>query len=579
MKKQNMVVNFGFACSRPAGASSAGCRKVAELMREFLAQAQSFNDPAHGFTRCGIRCNIYSGDIFCDDEIIRIAKEVEAKTTIVTSSYQSDPECIPADSVIALDLKKQNLSYPNMVAEYVVNKSDAVFLLWDGNQNYREGILWTVQQFCKEKKIPYYLVNTEKLEEVSFASDSYYVPYSAENVNKYIKELFDYVEKPQMEEAIPFSGLWEKLHERFIRKYKLKASNVAYVEDKLLSDSYFPEHDVRYKNHRMLTEYFAYYDQKAIKASSLYRASIYFRSILPMLTTIFIAIGFYAETVLTFLLGEYKPLFGLNCWVILAGVGFLIHALLNRYAGQTAQNPRVERLRKDFVEARFIAEYLRVAIHSETYGIQINNISMDDSLVDKQVLAKLHHIIRQQEPVRHVQNKFLIEEAVANFEALVADQKAYHENSIRRYELIVDRLKKMGSVLYMVGFVIVIARGFLQFGIPFISSGLNLSAAVHGVKIESFIKSFANMLALVMPAWASYFTTKLNMNGYEWLLKNSEKMKAGFESVEKKLCNIRRQKNNSYQVISDVANDVMMLTREDFTGWYLRMESQRFTRL
>lgn len=579
MNNLNMCINFGFVGFQNSDPPKAACKKISELMKEFLDCAQSYNDSSYGFSGNKIRCNIYSGDIFCTEAIHRIARQVGCKTNVVTSAYRTDGETIQADAVVALDVKKQNLSYPNILAEYVVNKSDAVFLLWDGRQNFQEGILWMVLQFCKHKNVPYYLVNTEKLEEVSFSSDSYYTPYSSENVKSYVASLYDYKETVTKDEPIPLSDLWQVFHDRFIKKYKLKAKSVPYVEDKLLSGSLLAEVDGNARNYAMLTEYFSYYDQKAIEASAMYRASIYFRSILPMLTTIFIAIGFYAETLLTFLLGEYKLLFGLNCWVVLAGVGFLIHALLNRYAGQIAKNPRVERFRKDFLEARFIAEYLRVAIHSEIYAIQINNVSMKDSLVDKHVLAKLHHIIRQQEPVSYVQSKESIDEAIKNFEALIADQKAYHENCINRYELITQRLDKMASMLYVAGFAIVIARGFLQFIVPFAASGLKLSATIHGVKVESFIKSFANMLALVMPAWASYFSTKLNMNGYAWQRNNSIKMKAGFDAIEAKLSGIKQQKSNSYQVICDIANDVMDLTREDFTGWYLHTESHSFTRL
>lgn len=579
MKDLHMCVNFGFAGSRNSILPQAVCEKVSALMKEFLVFAGKYNNRTYGFSGEDIRCNLFTADIFCTEEIYPIAQAVGGHTSIVTSAYGDEAKELRSDAVIALDVKKHNLSYPNIAAEYVVNKSDAVFLLWDGKQNFQEGILWTVQQFCKQKKVPYYLLNTEKLEEVSFSADSYYVSYTPENVRKYVAGLYDYEEKVKKEEPIPMSSLWVKLHDRFIRKYKLKADAVSFVEDQLLSGDTIAENMKNAKNHAMLSAYFSHYDQKAIEASSLYRASIYFRSILPMLTTIFIAIGFYAETVLTFLLGEHTLLFGMNCWVMLAGIGFLIHALLNRYAGQMAKNPHVERLKDDFVEARFIAEYLRVAIHSESYGIQINNISVKDSLVDKHVAAKLHHIIRQQEPVSYVQNRDVMNEAARNFEALIVDQKAYHGNCINRYALITQRLNKLASAFYLAGFAIVIARGFLQFIVPFVSSGMNLSVAIHGVKIESFIKSFANMLALVMPAWASYFSTKLSMNGYAWLRNNSIKMKSGFEVIEAKLHGIRQQKNNSYQVISDVANDIMQLTREDYTGWYLRMDAQGFTRL
>lgn len=579
MKDLNMCINFGFVGLQNGTMPDAAREKVIALMKEYAACGSRYNKKAYGFSGNPVQCNIYSSDIFCNQELFDIAEKSGCKANIITSSYGTEADRFSPDTVIALDIKAKSLSYPNTAAEYMVNKSDAVFLMWDGKQNLQDGILWTVLQFCKHKKIPYYLVNTARPEDVSFSSDAYYVPYTTEHVEQYVAGLYDYQEAPEENKPIFLSGLWKALHDRFIRKYKLKAKNIPYVEDKILSPDYFPQDDKRKKNHTMLTEYFAYYDQKAVDASTMYRASVYFRSILPFLTTIFIAVGFYAETVLTFIAGKWLPVFKPNFLAILAGVGFLIHALLNWYAGQMAKNSSVERLRKEYIEARFIAEYLRVVIHSEVYGIQVDSINMNDALVEKRILAKLHHIIRQQEPVSYVQTKAVMDEAVANFEALIADQKVYHENCINRYSLITRHLKKTASVVAAAGITIVIARGFLQFVIPFASVGLNLSGQINGVRIDSFIKSFANMLALVVPAWASYFSAKLSMNNYEWLRNDSIQVKAGLAHIAKRLEDVKKRNNNSYQVISDIANDIMALTREDYTGWYLRTGAQGFTRL
>lgn len=577
MQTFDMRVHFGFARSPHVEGREDIYEKTVTLMKEFLQLARRYNQDTYGFSGKPIRCELYSSDILCSGEFPEIAKAVGGSTNMIVSSYQKDIEGIQADTVLGLDIKKNSLSYPSTVAEYVVNKSDVFFLVWDGNQDFQDGILWSVIQFCKQKHIPYYLINMEKLDDVSFSSDSYYVPYRRDRVAEYVRELYDHKEEEKRNDPIPLMGLWGKLHDRFIRKYDLKAKAATCTEDKLLSEACFTEENPCFSNHTMLTENFSYYDAKAVAASALYRASIYFRSILPMITTIFIAIGFYAETVLTFFFGS-PSLLGMNIWVILAGLGFLIHALLNRYASRVARNPQVKRLRKDFLEARFIAEHLRVAIHCEPYGIPSGNAWRANSLVDRNVLAKLHHIIRQQEPVSLTQTAHSTEEAIAAFEMLIANQKAYHNHCIDRYTLITERLNRVATTMYTAGFVIVVARGFLQFLIPFLSAPMNLSAMIHQVKIESFIKSFANMLALVMPAWASYFSTKLNMNGYEWLLNNSRRMIAGYEAVEKKLADVK-QHRNSYQVIEDVANDIMNLTQGDYTGWYQRMESQKFTRL
>lgn len=577
-KLLNMCINFGFASFRSSGAEPDAYQKIGSLMQEFLSYAQSFNHKTYGFSGAPIQCSIFSGDLFTTDAIGSLAREQGYRYNLVTSALSgSDDTPGDADSVIALDIRKSSLSYASMLAEYVVNKSDALFLLWDGSQELQDGILWTVLQLCKQKRIPYYLINTRQLDDVSFSPDSYYVPYTPQRVKAYVAKLYDYPEEPHQDpRPIPLSRLWLAMHNRFIRKYKLMAKNIPYVEDKLLSKDYFPQDHAAYANHAMLTEYFSYYDSKAVEASSMYRASIYFRSILPMLATVFITVGFYAETVLTFFLGNPMVL-GMSLWTILAGLGFLVHALLNIYAGETSKNPQVKRLQKDFIEARFVAEYLRVVIHSEAYGIQIDALTMDDTLVEPHVLAKVHHIIRQQQPLSHVQSAQVMEEAIQNLEALIGDQIAYHENCINRYSLITQRLKKMSTAMYGIGVTTVILRGIFQFLIPFLSGVLQVRS--HDVTVYKFSTSFANMLALVLPAWASYLSSKLNMNNYEWLLKNSEKARDRFMLIQQKLNTTKLRGNNSYQMVDEAANDIMAIARDDHIGWYLRTESQTFTRI
>ncbi len=579
-RKMNIHINFGFAAQHDAGNCPADAyEKISALMEEFISYAQRYNNEKYGFSGDAIQCNIFTGDNFPSKGILDISQRNGYRMNVITSAHDTDYNSITADSVIALDIKRNNLSYTNMLTEYLVNKCDVIFLLWDGKQNYQEGNLWTMLQLCKQRSIPYYLVNMEKLDEISFSPDSYFVPYSSENVAGYVAELYDYeVEEDDKNKKIFLSGLWVALYKRFINKYKLKAKNIPFEEDRILSGEFSSCNQKSARNHKMLVQFFEYYDQKAISAVAIYQASIYFRSILPFLTTVFIAIGFYAETVLGFLLGK-TAMFGMDVWAVLAGIGFLIHALLNLYANRMAKNSGVANLSKKYVEARFLAEYLRVLIHSEMYEIQIDNIDMHNPLVEKYVLAKLHHIIRQQESVSYVQRSEQMKEAADNFEQLIRDQKTYHERCVNRYHLIVERLNKFASAIYMVGVAVVILRGVLQFILPFAANTPYFTQTLHEISLYSFTRSFANMLALVLPAWASYFSAKLTMNNYAWLQDNSVKMKSGFEKIERKLNEIRRRENSSYQSISDIANDIMKLSLDDYTNWYFRTKSQSFTRL
>lgn len=87
------------------------------------------------------------------------------------------------------------------------------------------------------------------------SSYSYYVPYQRDRGATYVQELYDHTEKEEHNESIPLMGLWGRFHDRFIRKYDLKAKTATYVEDALLSETFFEEKDPRFSNHIMLVPY------------------------------------------------------------------------------------------------------------------------------------------------------------------------------------------------------------------------------------------------------------------------------------------------------------------------------------
>lgn len=566
MKNLPMCIHFGFAGSQSNLSNSETYSKINALIDEFLSYAQIYNTPKYGFTGEKILCNLYSGDLFITEGIQALASQRNIPLTLVTSAYADRPAVDPKDHVIALDVKKGNLSYPNITAEYIVNHSDVVFLLWDGTQSFQEGPLWTILQLCKQKSIPYFLINAQKVEDVSFSSSSYYVPYSPDFVHAYIKELFQHEVTQEKLPEIRFFRFWKSFYDAFVNRHKINAP--AIPPDSMMDENYFPADHPSAQNHAELVRFYQYYDTKAYQASKKYRASIYFCSVLPFWAMVAIAIGTYIEP-----LGQ--QIVDIPLWTILASCGFLLHALLNWYANNMAKNKHVAYLRTDFISSRFIAEYLRVLVHGEAYGIQLDHIPMDTPLVKKNVLAKLHHILRTQNQIDYVQSREETNKAVLNFKEYIDNQTGYHQNCITRYQKITTWLSRWAKTLLIVSLFVVIANSFFQFA--FYLSHIALFSQFP--PIPEWISTLADAASLLIPAWASYFSTKLTMNNFEWLHQNSVDMVAGYNAIRKDLEEIERRQNNSCQILNDIANDIMRLALNDFTNWYLRTDAQSFSRL
>lgn len=561
-----MCIHFGFAGSQNIPPDSAAYSKINELIGEFLSYSQLYNSTEYGFTGEPIRCNLYSGDLFLTQGIKALISQRDMPLTLVTSTYEHQPAVGPEDHVVALDVKKSNLSYPNITAEYIVNHSDVVFLLWDGTQSFQEGPLWTILQHCKQKHIPYYLINTQRMEDISFSSNSYYVPYSPQFVHDYVKELFKHEVSQEQLPKIRLLKLWESFYDKFVSHHNMDARELP--PDPMMKEDYFPADHPSAQNHNTLIRFYQHYNEKAYQASKKYRASIYFRSTLPFWAMVAIAIGTYIEP-----LGQ--AIVDIPLWTILASCGFLMHALFNWYANDMSKNKHVDYLRTDFISSRFIAEYLRVLVHGEAYAIQLDNVCMDTPLVDKSVLAKLHHILRTQSQIDYIQTREEMNKAVINFREFIDNQTVYHQNCIKRYRRITKWLSHRSGILLLISMFVVIANSFLQFAVY-----------LSHIEVFSWMLMFpewgctlVDAASLLIPACASYFTSKLTMNNFEWLYQNSVDMVEGYKLIQKDLDEIESRNNNSCQIMNDIANDIMRLCQNDFTNWYLRTGAQTFTPL
>lgn len=325
---------------------------------------------------------------------------------------------------------------------------------------------------------------------------------------------------------------------------------------------------------------FERFDSAAIKWNERYQAVLYERSILPLITTAFLAVGFYAET----LIGTVsKTLFANAATVasvmgivaaLLAGAGFLVHAGLNLYVFRRSKSKKIDGWQKNFVNNRYLAEVMRVLIHFAPYGMAPDVRRLCD--VNPALRSWLMHVADEEEPEYVDLDKETIKEILLHADEMLEDQISYHKASGERFKGIVSSLEKWGKAIFYVGFGMVVARGALQFLIVLANQIYTNTAVLNAANIMNFlgsdyysiIRSAMNMLALMLPAWAGYFTTKIQQNNFRYNLDSHRQAAQRLDVIHTRINRIMKQDSlnmEMFQVLMDDITEAMLA--EDMVSW------------
>lgn len=160
---------------------------------------------------------------------------------------------------------------------------------------------------------------------------------------------------------------------------------------------------------------------------------------------------------------------------------------------------------------------------------------------------------------------------------MIDDQIGYHEGKKMHMGRIAKGLNKLASITFWIGFIFVTVRGNLQFVLAVIDKSSWIKC--NGIALDSFIRSFANMLALILPAWASYFTSKLSMNNFDGLSKHYSDVFDSLKELKKKVESIRQNENISYEMLYSLSEDVLMHQINELNDWYAQTAARTIVKL
>lgn len=448
----------------------------------------------------------------------------------------------------------------SVVGEALCDRADLLLMVWNEDVLEFQGASWELLQLARQRRTPCLWLSS-RTGRLYWPQSACYESYTPERLRR-LCQLFcrDGIEPAGGgEERIPLLSLGGALRRRYLKKYNADQPGGAVNTDRLLEDGFAmeeerPEGTSVWKN---MLSCFRRFDRNAVELNGKYQAVIYWRAILPFIASVFIAVGFYAET----LLGAFglpgTPL------IVAAGVGFLIHGLLNLYVYILSRSAAIRQWHHSFVESRYIAEILRVLLHFVPFGVNINLRKLCGSHPD--VYVTVRRILEQEEPAVQKVDRRGVTAMLTHAGELLEEQIAYHTASSRRYSKIVTQLDRWGRWAFGVGFGVTLLRALLQFSLIFFSP----QGSVNGIAVSSLIRSGANMLALMLPAWAAYFTSKASLCNFRYNYENHCRMTGLLTEMRDRLAALESAEGEiPIEALSMLAEEIAeIMLMEDAAPW------------
>ena len=473
-----------------------------------------------------------------------------------------DQEKEEAEQTICLHTSQRDFVGENLCAD-----ADLLAAVWDESSDAMNGSTLELLRMARRKKLACVWISA-RTGKIFWPEETLYMPFSIGKLETLCREKavspLDPVEVEEIlhRRKIPFLRVGMFLQSSYLKKYRAAASAIAPTEDRMLRKDYRMPESFRDREplRDKLLEQFSAFDQSAVLLNRQYQGALYWQAILPFIITLFLALGFYPEDILGALPVPVRIL------QVLSGIGFLMNAYLNLYKYRLDNSRTVKGWQTSFVQCRGIAELLRVLLHFVPFGIglDLRNLCSEDPVI--------YHTIRKitfdNLPGTTDVDQKSAKEVLTHLKEMVDDQTAYHEASVKRYSGIVKTLKKWGSAVFFAGFTFVVLRALFKFTtlvrpIPLVPLGN------QGVTLRSFVGSASNMLAMLLPAWAAYFSTKLSQCNYQFNLDNHTRMVSSLKQIREQITMIETSfPEVSLEYVSALGESVArIMLGEDTSSW------------
>ena len=463
------------------------------------------------------------------------------------------------------------------LGETLCERADLLLVVWNEDVDEMGGATWELLRIALRMRMPCLWISS-KTGKAYWPDRTGFEPFRPEKLRE-ICEVTANAEldiEPCEKKAFPMLGIGRHFYKKYLRRYKASAKKINAKEDVILREDY--ELTGRFAaaepSRRALLNKYLDFDRTAIELNERYHSALYWRAILPLITSLIVAVGFYGTSVLAAV-----PIFSRPTWGIIAGFGFLFHGLLNLYVFMLSKSRSVKRYQDRMLKNRRVAEMLRVLIHFVPFGIRLDLRKLCGG--DRKLYAALRRTIQEASPDTVEISRENSVEAFRHIDEMLSDQIAYHTLSRERYSRLVNHLERWSHIIFYVGFCVIVLRAGLQFLMSIPDFPLPDLPLGNGLEPKGFISSFANMAALLMPAWFGYFATKLSLCNFRFNRDNHQKMMKLLEEEQKNIEQLRSSIDDvpvvALQAVGENLAEIMLV--EDMSLWAKQYQNTRIEHL
>lgn len=479
--------------------------------------------------------------------------------------------CPPWTDLCKDDTERELLPRTRAI-ELLCDCADLVIAVWNENTEEMDGATWDLLRTVQRRQVPCIWISSLSCR-VCVPDRSLFGTFDSARLSAFCRAHRNAALEPQhiRTEHVPLLKLGHRLYRRYLKKYRASGRVMNAKEDLLMREDY--EGSVSAEGNavrRKLLATFAQFDRSAIELNERYQTVLYWRAILPLITTVCIAVGFYATSLLAALPLPISP----NVWSVVGAVGFFIFALLNLYVFYLSKNKTIRSWHQGFLRDRYVAELLRVLVHFVPFGVQLDLHKLCVFEADGYAAVRTKIGDEQVPPPTEAQ----IDEAFEHIDALLSDQIAYHTASQQRYEKITRRLEQWSSGVFYAGFALVLFRAALQIVLTFVKLP---QGTIHGVALQTFVSSLFNALALLVPAWCGYFTGKLSLCNFRYNRDNHARMRKQLLHDREALASLRADgaplNRDLLRAVGESLADDLLL--QDTAAWARTFADRRVTHL
>ena len=501
-------------------------------------------------------------------------------STWAAFSRDNQVDCLPIPQAQSADGTQVSEQARRRLVQ-ISDLSDMVLGVWDEDPEGAESYIWETLHRCMEKGVPCLWISKKTGEEY-WAQSSLFVPFQTELLQKHFLAMQMDPQWDAPAEKLPWGNRLiyrgNRLYQKMLDKFAMKASETPACQDSLMEEASVLNDEQAETARLWLLKSFQESDRCAIALSELYRGSIYWRSILPMLATILLAIGCYADAlfkaVRSLFPGEVitpRPVF------VLMSLAFFLHAVMFLSSHLLARNPVIRSWHAKFLYHRIIAEILRFYVHVIPFGITLPLrrilVSSGFDMARKQpIYVRIWHILHNPQAEQPAYREENIPAFLQYLEDYLRAQLAYHKRNANRFRKLRDRLHTLETWLVSAGIVAVILRGIAQFLI--IGVNRNLVVFVSNFSLPEFSSSLANMLAMIIPAFASYYSGKLNLFGFEESITMDTLMQERLEEAIGLVHSMEGRAAN-YSMIRNLTEQIAILVMGDVASWNHEMTKRK----